>query len=47
MLSKKTFIAVSLSCLIAACGGGGAPPTVPTAEPAGESLFAGICILLP
>jgi hypothetical protein len=38
MLNKKTFIALLLSCLIAACGGGGETPTVPTAEPAGESM---------
>jgi hypothetical protein len=38
MLSRKTFIALSLSGFIAACGGGGEAPTVPTAEPAGESM---------
>lgn len=38
MLNKKTFIALSLSGFIAACGGGGDTPTVPTAEPAGESM---------
>jgi hypothetical protein len=38
MLSRKTFIALSLSGFIAACGGGGETPTVPTAEPAGESM---------
>lgn len=38
MLNKKTFIAISLSGLIAACGGGGETPTVPTAEPAGETM---------
>jgi hypothetical protein len=38
MLNRKTFIALSLSGLIAACGGGGETPTVPTAEPAGESM---------
>ena len=38
MLNKKTFIALSLSGLIAACGGGGETPTVPTAEPAGETM---------
>ena len=38
MLNRKTFIALSLSGFIAACGGGGETPTVPTAEPAGESM---------
>jgi hypothetical protein len=38
MLNKKTFTALSLSLIIAACGGGGEAPTVPTAEPAGESM---------
>lgn len=38
MLNKKTIIALSLSGFIAACGGGGDTPTVPTAEPAGESM---------
>lgn len=38
MLSKKTLIALSLSGFIAACGGGGETPQVPTAEPAGESM---------
>jgi hypothetical protein len=38
MLNRRTFIALSLSGLIAACGGGGETPTVPTAEPAGESM---------
>lgn len=38
MLNMKTFIAISLSVLIAACGGGGETPTVPTAEPAGETM---------
>ena len=38
MLNRKTFIALSLSGLIAACGGGGETPQVPTAEPAGESM---------
>jgi len=38
MLNRKTFIALSLSGFIAACGGGGEAPTVPTAEPAGESM---------
>ena len=38
MLNKKTFIALSLSLIIAACGGGGEAPKVPTAEPAGESM---------
>ena len=37
MLNQKTVIALSLSLFIAACGGGEAP-TVPTAEPAGESM---------
>ena len=38
MLSRKTIIALSLSGFIAACGGGGDTPTVPTAEPAGETM---------
>jgi hypothetical protein len=38
MLNKKTFTALSLSLIIAACGGGGEAPKVPTAEPAGESM---------
>jgi hypothetical protein len=38
MLNKNTLIALSLSVFIAACGGGGDAPTVPTAEPAGESM---------
>ena len=38
MLNRKTIIALSLSGFIAACGGGGDTPTVPTAEPAGESM---------
>ncbi len=38
MLNKKTIIALSLSAFVAACGGGGDTPTVPTAEPAGESM---------
>ena len=38
MLNKKTLIILSLSGLIAACGGGGDTPAVPTAEPAGESM---------
>ena len=38
MLNKKTFIALLLSGFIAACGGGGDTPTVPTAEPAGETM---------
>jgi len=38
MLNRRTLIALSLSGLIAACGGGGETPTVPTAEPAGESM---------
>ena len=38
MLNKKTLIALSLSGLIAACGGGSESPTVPTAEPAGETM---------
>ena len=38
MLNKKTLIALSLSLIIAACGGGGEAPKVPTAEPAGESM---------
>ena len=38
MLNKKTLIALSLSGFIAACGGGGDAPEVPTAEPAGESM---------
>ena len=37
MLNKNTIIALSLSGFIAACGGGDAP-TVPTAEPAGETM---------
>ena len=37
MLNKKILIALSLSGFIAACGGGGETPQVPTAEPAGES----------
>ena len=38
MMNRKTIIALSLSGLIAACGGGGDTPTVPTAEPAGETM---------
>jgi hypothetical protein len=38
MLNKTTLIALSLSLIIAACGGGGEAPKVPTAEPAGESM---------
>jgi hypothetical protein len=38
MLNRKTIIALSLSGLMAACGGGGDTPTVPTAEPAGETM---------
>jgi hypothetical protein len=38
MLNRKTFIALSLSGFVAACGGGGETPKVPTAEPAGESM---------
>jgi hypothetical protein len=38
MLNKKILVAVSLSVFNAACGGGGEAPTVPTAEPAGESM---------
>jgi hypothetical protein len=38
MLNKKILIALSLSGFIAACGGGGETPQVPTAEPAGESM---------
>ena len=38
MLNRKTLIALSLSGFIAACGGGGESPKVPTAEPAGESM---------
>ncbi len=38
MLNRKTLIALSLSGFIAACGGGGESPEVPTAEPAGESM---------
>jgi hypothetical protein len=38
MLNRKTLIALSLSLIIAACGGGGEAPKVPTAEPAGESM---------
>ena len=38
MLNQKTVIALSLSLIIAACGGGGEAPKVPTAEPAGESM---------
>jgi hypothetical protein len=38
MLNKKILVAVSLSVFITACGGGGEAPTVPTAEPAGESM---------
>ena len=38
MLNRNTFIALSLSGFIAACGGGGEAPQVPTAEPAGESM---------
>ena len=38
MLNKKILIALSLSGFIAACGGGGDTPQVPTAEPAGESM---------
>ena len=38
MLNRKTIIALSLSGFIAACGGGGDTPKVPTAEPAGESM---------
>ena len=38
MLNTKTFIAVALCAFMAACGGGGETPEVPTAEPAGESM---------
>ena len=38
MPNKKTLIAVLLSGFMAACGGGGEAPEVPTAEPAGESM---------
>jgi hypothetical protein len=38
MLNKNILIPLSLSFLIAACGGGGETPKVPTAEPAGESM---------
>ena len=38
MLNRKTLVALALSGFIAACGGGGETPTVPTAEPAGESM---------
>ena len=38
MLDRKTLIAVSLCGFMAACGGGGDAPEVPTAEPAGESM---------
>jgi hypothetical protein len=38
MLNKNILIALSLSVFIAACGGGGEAPKVPTAEPAGESM---------
>ncbi|HSN51733.1 MAG TPA: DUF4426 domain-containing protein [Woeseiaceae bacterium] len=38
MLNEKILIALSLSVFIAACGGGGEAPKVPTAEPAGESM---------
>ncbi len=38
MLNRNTFLALSLSGFIAACGGGGEAPQVPTAEPAGESM---------
>ena len=38
MLNKNKLIALSLSVFIAACGGGGEAPKVPTAEPAGESM---------
>lgn len=38
MLNRKTLIALLLSGFIAACGGGGEAPEVPTAEPAGESM---------
>jgi len=38
MLNKKILIALSLSGFIAACGGGGETPQVPTAEPAGETM---------
>ena len=38
MLNRKTLIALLLSGFIAACGGGGEAPAVPTAEPAGESM---------
>ena len=38
MLNRKTIIALSLSGFMAACGGGGDTPTVPTAEPAGETM---------
>ncbi len=38
MLNKNILIALSLSVFIAACGGGGETPKVPTAEPAGESM---------
>ncbi len=38
MLNRRTLIALSLCGFIAACGGGGEAPEVPTAEPAGESM---------
>jgi hypothetical protein len=38
MLNEKILIALSLSVFLAACGGGGEAPQVPTAEPAGESM---------
>ena len=38
MLKNKTLIALALFGFIAACGGSGDSPEVPTAEPAGESM---------
>lgn len=38
MLNRKALIALSMSALLTACGGGGEEPTVPSAEPAGESM---------
>ena len=38
MINKNKLIALSLFCLVAACGGPGENAEVPTAEPAGETM---------
>ena len=38
MINKNKLIALSLLCLVAACGGPGENAEVPTAEPAGETM---------